>query len=246
MRFFILILFALSCAQVKESHQMESAHWDYQGAVAPYHWGELTKEFSSCGDGRQQSPINLSRKKARTLKQPIIFAYQDLRGEVVNNGHSIMLKFTEAPYVEMDGTRFFLRQLHFHAKSEHSLDGLFYPAELHIVHESKDQQLLVLGFLLEVDDEKFDKFGFFKSLPKVGETRPSETVQLKKLVDYNGGHFFYRGSLTTPPCTENVRWVIFDKHIKLSSAQLRSFESLYSNNYRPLMPLREHQLFHAE
>lgn len=246
MRFFALLFLILSCAQRPAHQQLETPHWSYQGEVAPYHWGELTEEFSSCGEGRQQSPINLTRKHARPLKHALTFAYEDLRGEVVNNGHSIMLRFTEAPYVEMGGTRFFLRQLHFHAKSEHALEGLFYPAELHVVHESKAKELLVLGFLLEIDDEVFDRFGFFQSLPKVGESRPSQTIKLKKLVDYSGSHFYYRGSLTTPPCTENVRWVVFDKHIKLSSAQLRSFESLYSNNYRPLMPVQDHQLFHVE
>jgi carbonic anhydrase len=244
MKFIAVLILFLSCTH--RENNRETSHWGYAGDVAPYHWSSIKHEYKSCGEGRQQSPINLLSSKAKRLKQPIRFAYEDMVGQVENNGHSIVLEFPTRPYVEMEGIRFYLRQMHFHAKSEHALEGVFYPAELHIVHESSDRQLLVLGFFLEFDDENYDRYGFFRSLPRVGEKKISDEIQLAKLVQFNGAHFYYRGSLTTPPCTENVRWVIFDKHIKLSSAQLRSFESLYSNNYRPLVPLQDHQLFYSE
>jgi carbonic anhydrase len=238
MRFLAILFLCWSCA-----HQ---SHWGYKGDVAPYHWSSIQHEYKSCGEGKQQSPINLVSSNAKRLKHPITFAYQDMVGEVENNGHSIELDFSGGPFVEMEGIRFYLRQMHFHAKSEHALEGVFYPAELHIVHESHDKELLVLGFFLELDDKNFDHYGFFRSLPRVGEKKISDKIQLAKLVQFNGAHFYYRGSLTTPPCTENVRWVVFDKHIKLSSAQLKSFESLYSNNYRPLVAMQDHQLFYSE
>jgi carbonic anhydrase len=243
---FLFMLMGCSKGELKSPANHETSHWGYQGDVAPYHWGSIAEEYKSCGEGRQQSPINLVRKKAKALKHSIKFQYQDMAGEVENNGHSIKLSFQGTPYVAMEGEKFYLRQLHFHAKSEHALEGLFYPAELHIVHESVDHQLLVLGFFLELDDKNFDHYGFFQSLPKPGEKKSTKKIKLAKLINFNGSHFYYRGSLTTPPCTENVRWVIFDKHIKLSSAQLGSFESRYSNNYRPIVPLQDHQLFHSE
>ncbi len=234
----------VSCAVTPAKEH--SAEWSYSGDSAPYHWGEVKSDFKACAEGKFQSPVNLQRMKSTVLKHPIHFSYSDISGSVHNNGHALVVSFDDKAYVELEGIRFYLRQLHFHVKSEHALEGLFYPAELHVVHEDQNRQLLVLGFLLEINDEDFDRYGFFAALPEVGETVHGAKIALEKLVRINGGHFYYRGSLTTPPCTEGVRWVIFDKHIRLSSEQLSRLEALYPNNYRPLRPLNGRPLYHAE
>lgn len=239
-RFFIFV-FLLSCSHRPEAHK----EWSYAGENAPYHWGKVDEKFKKCETGSQQSPINLVRAKAKEFSQKLEFSYQDMQGTVVNTGHTLEIDFAQKAYLLLEGKKFYLRQMHFHAKSEHALNGLFYPAELHLVHESEDHHLAVVGLLIEIDDENFDRFGFFQSLPKAGEKRGSSSIQFSKIISSLGGHFYYRGSLTTPPCTEDVHWLVFDHHLKLSTQQLERLAALYSNNYRPLQPLKKQQLFYA-
>ncbi len=242
MRYLLLCAFLIACSHQKETHPK----WSYAGENAPYHWGEVDESFKQCETGSQQSPINLVKAKAQNFKQKVAFNYQDMQGVVVNTGHALEIDFDKSAYLVLDGKKFFLRQMHFHAKSEHALNGLFFPAELHIVHESEDRHLAVVGIFIEVDDEKFDRFGFFQSLPEAGQKRASSSIQFSKIMNNLGGHFYYKGSLTTPPCTEDVHWLVFDHHLKLSSLQLERLAALYSNNYRPLQPLKKQQLFYGQ
>jgi carbonic anhydrase len=235
----VLILLA-SC-----SHRLEDK-WSYSGDHAPYAWGKLDKSFKSCGTGKTQSPINLQRDTAQSVVAPIDFSYENLAGHAVNDGKTIRLEFEDRDNITLSGKRYFLKQLHFHAKSEHSIEGLFYPAEMHLVHVSEDGDLLVLGFFIRIDDKHSEHYGFFKSLPKEGETRQTQLISLTKLSAFNGPHYMYKGSLTTPPCTEGVTWVIFEKPLVLSSKQLASFSSIYSSNYRPIVPITGHKIFYSK
>jgi carbonic anhydrase len=237
-------IFKIICLVLLSS--CSSSHWDYAGEADSYHWGELRSDFKKCEVGETQSPINLTTKKALPMVHPISFNYHDMRGKIVNNGHTIEVDFEKDIYVELEKTKYFLEQFHFHAKSEHSLEGLFYPAELHLVHRSAQGELLVLGYFIEVDDENYDHYGFFKKIPARGKSEMSEIIQLEKLSQLNGKHFYYKGSLTVPPCTENVNWVIFDKHLKLSSEQIDLFAHYYSNNYRPIQKNKGHKLYLSE
>lgn len=241
MKLIFLFFLLLSC-----SHKNSHPEWSYAGESAPYHWSEIDENFKQCESGTQQSPINLKKSKSQKLAQKVTFNYQDLKGVVINNGHSIEIDFDQSAFLTLEGKKYFLRQMHFHAKSEHALNGVFYPAELHIVHESEDRHLAVVGIFIEIDEDEFDRYGFFQSLPAVGMKGLSSEIKFSKILKNLGGHFYYQGSLTTPPCTEDVHWLIFDRHLKLSTQQLRGFESLYSNNYRPLQPLKGRHLFYAE
>ena len=237
----LLMVFLFSCAHQETAHQK----WSYAGENAPYHWGKVDESFSKCETGSQQSPINLSQSKAQVAENKIEFSYQDLEGIVINTGHTLEIDFNQTAFLNLNRKKYFLRQMHFHAKSEHALDGLFYPAELHLVHESEDHHLAVVGLFIEIDDQNFDRFGFFQSLPQQGEKQGSSKIQFAKIIKSLGAHYYYRGSLTTPPCTEDVHWLVFDHHLKLSTAQLERLAALYSNNYRPLQPLKNQQLFYS-
>jgi carbonic anhydrase len=227
------------------SHTLEDK-WSYSGEHAPYAWENLDESFKSCGIGKTQSPINLQRDIAQSVVVPVDFSYENLTGKAVNDGKTIRLEFEEKDKITLSGKSYFLKQLHFHAKSEHSIEGLFYPAEMHLVHIAEDGDLLVLGFFIKIDDKHGDHYGFFKSLPKEGESIQTQLISLTKIKAFNGPHFIYKGSLTTPPCTEGVNWVIFEKPLALSSKQLASFSSIYSSNYRPIVPIIEHKLFYSK
>lgn len=236
----IACMILLGCA-----HELEEK-WSYSGDQAPYRWGQLDEAYRACGEGRHQSPINLTQEFASKATMPVDLFYEDLSGLAINDGKTIRLEFQKEDSVSVGGKEYYLKQLHFHAKSEHSLDGIFFPAEMHLVHEAYDKSLLVIGFFIRLDESHYDHYGFFKELPKKGETKKTNLVNLRKLSAFNGAHYMYNGSLTTPPCTEDVNWVIFETPLRLSSKQLSSFSAIYSNNYRPVRPMYEHKLYYSK
>lgn len=236
----LVLILLVSCTTRTEDK------WSYSGEHAPYVWGKLDESFKRCEDGKTQSLIDLQRESAQLVESPVEFSYQNLVGLAVNDGKTIRLEFEDKDYITFSNKSYFLKQLHFHAKSEHSIEGLYYPAEMHLVHIAKNGDLLVLGFFIKIDDRNNEHYGFFKSLPVEGEKKRTELVSLTKLKAFNGPHFIYKGSLTTPPCTENVNWVIFEKPIILSSKQLASFSSIYSSNYRPVVPITDHKIFYSK
>jgi carbonic anhydrase len=238
----ILLFLLLVMSQTNCSHRPS---WSYSGESAPYYWGEIDHAYSSCKEGSIQSPIDLKKELATPIVQPITFYYEDLAAEAYNDGTTIKLKFNPQDRVEINSKAFYLNQLHFHAKSEHSVNGLFYPVEMHIVHQADDGELLVLAFFIEIDDSRQDHYGFFKQLPKSGQHQMTNLIKLTKLAAFNGPHFYYLGSLTTPPCHERVHWVIFEKHLFMSGQQLSQFSALYPNNYRPIVPMKQHVLYYA-
>jgi carbonic anhydrase len=241
-----ILLFGMVLILVANCSTKTEDKWSYSGDHAPYVWGKLDESFKRCEDGKTQSPIDLHRETAQLVESPVEFSYDNLIGLAVNDGKTIRLEFKDKDFITFSNKIYYLKQLHFHAKSEHSFEGLYYPAEMHLVHIAKDGDLLVLGFFIKIDNKSNEHYGFFKSLPSEGEKRQTELVSLTKLKAFNGPHFIYKGSLTTPPCTENVNWVIFERPVVLSSKQLASFSSIYSSNYRPVVPITDHKLFYSK
>lgn len=220
-----IILFLLSSCSTGN-------HWKYFGVDSPDDWGKITSEFKSCELGHHQSPIDLVSSEAEELPEKIEFSYHDSRTRLIDNGHTIKAEFQEENFILIGVEKFYLDQLHFHAHSEHSIDGIFYPIEMHLVHKSNSGKLAVLAFFVDINGEEMNRFGFFKNIKEgsVAET----TIKLSRLLDHAGAHFYYEGSLTTPPCTEGVHWVIFDKHIKLHRSQIEKFKAIYTRNFRPI------------
>ena len=212
--------------------------WHYAKVDQSPEWSKTAKE---CTRGEHQSPIDLSINQAKPLKNKFIIQYQDSLAEIENDGHTIKEKFDDTNFVIFNNNKYFLKQLHFHTHSEHSLNGIYFPAEIHLVHKSNDGNLLVLGIFIELNNSNNNRFGFFKNVHK-----RKTLVRLSKIKELNGAHYNYKGSLTTPPCTENVEWIIFDKHISLNHSQLRPFKKIFKHNYRPVNEFKQHELFHSD
>lgn len=228
---FLFILFT-SC---------QTNHWNYAELNQSKEWSEVDEKNKECAVGTHQSPIDLSRYQSKKLDQKITINYNDESTEVVNNGHTIKEKFHGNNYIQVDKQKYFLKQLHFHTHSEHSLEGVYYPAEVHFVHANQKGELLVLGIFIEINSQTKNEFGFFKNIEK-----GKSTIKLSKIMELNGAHYFYTGSLTTPPCTENVKWVILDKHISLNYQQIKPFKKYYQHNYRPINNIKDHHLYHSD
>lgn len=230
--------------EVEEPHAAaEPPHWTYEGEEGPAHWGEIDPAYAVCGTGTSQSPIDIAAPSEQDLAN-IAFHYQPSEVNILNNGHTVQVNYDAGSYIELDGVRYTLAQFHYHAPSEHAVDGKLFAAEIHIVHKNADGQLAVVGIMLEdgANDAAFDPF--ISNLP-------AEQADVKDAgVKINAAHFLpvvqttfrYSGSLTTPPCTEGVSWLVMTSPVELSAKQLSALDALFEDNNRPIQELNDRPL----
>jgi carbonic anhydrase len=229
----------------EDAPQQAPAHWSYEGETGPEHWSQL-EEGSACG-GRQQSPVNIisvDTQPDRSENWPLVLRYppQTHIHDVVNNGHSIQYDFDEGDEIVFRGARYALKQVHFHEPSEHTINGLRYPIEMHLVHYSEERNEFAVLALMGEEGRSSAAFEFLERylpLPP-GETRVIDRAfslrsALPALLE---PRFHYRGSLTTPPCSENVNWIVFRTPITLSHEQVLEMQRMMPlNNYRGIQAL---------
>jgi carbonic anhydrase len=215
-----------------------SPHWSYDGELGPERWGELDIGFATCSSGTQQSPIDIPSHISPGDFSALTFDYAPAPATLVDNGHTVQVNLTDgASEVELDGDRYSLVQFHFHAHSEHSVDGVYMPLELHLVHRSAGGSLAVVGVFLEIGEVNaplspvFDgmQHASLDPLPVVTDVDPAA------LLPGSLRGWAYAGSLTTPPCTEGVRWHVMSTSLQVSAAQLDAFTKRHDTNRRPVM-----------
>lgn len=213
-------------------------HWEYEGEHGPVHWAELTDDYVECADGSKQSPIDVKDPIVASLTD-VKFDYVSLAGTDIDNGHAIQVKFGAGSSIAVDGVKYELQQMHFHTPSEHTFDGKSYVGELHLVHADAEGNLAVVGLLIEEGDENARLQPLFKAMPAKAEAdAPTETpsagpFELGLLLPEDRSTIRYEGSLTTPPCSETVQWLVVKKPITLSADQLSTLEEHHEDNIRP-------------
>lgn len=228
----------LSPAAFGEGH----AHWGYEGQTGASHWAELDPGFETCKLGKHQSPIDIQTGRAEQadLKE-IEFAYAPKVGEAVNNGHTIQVNLADAGKIRIDNVDYKLIQFHFHHPSEEKIDGKAFPLVAHLVHKSAEGKLAVVAVLFRQGEENPALKPLFAKLP----AREGDKVAIGAPLDPNGllpkehGFYAFIGSLTTPPCSEEVRWRVLKTPVDISEAQLAAFSRLYRMNARPVQPLND-------
>lgn len=213
------------------------AAWAYEGSRGPARWSALDPAYADCS-GKSQSPIDLDRAKPGP-PPPLDVDYEPSAVTVENNGHSLEAAYAPGSSIRLGGSEYQLAQFHFHAPSEHALGGRRLPIEFHLVHEADDGGLAVLGVFGRAGKPNPVLAALAESLPeREGQKlRPRMRVNARDLLppDPASAHrWSYRGSLTTPPCTEGIRWTVFDDPIELSERQLAALTSIYFGNNRPL------------
>jgi carbonic anhydrase len=211
-------------------------HWSYSGDAGAAHWGELSPQFTVCSEGKNQSPINLAGFIEADLK-PIGMHYEVGGNEILNNGHTIQVNFPPGSKIFVDGHEFALKQYHFHAPSEHHINGKSYPMEAHLVHSDKDGNLAVMGVMFVEGEANEAIAKAWSHMPgKAGIKRKlSSAVSAEGILPSNRDYYRYNGSLTTPPCTEGVCWLIMKEPVTASKAQLQKFTHvMHHPNNRPL------------
>jgi carbonic anhydrase len=218
------------------------AHWGYKGIIGPQYWGDLSSEFRMCKEGKNQSPINIDTAAAyETNLPPLRFSYDKETLEEINNGHSVQINVAPGNYVHIDGKDFELKQFHFHTPSENMINGEHFPFEAHFVHLDKDGNIAVVAVMFRYGKENEALKKFWAELPvHEGEKHPvvmsSETVEA--LLPKNKEYYRFNGSLTTPPCSEGVRWFVMKTPLEISKEQVAVFEKAMNGpNNRPVLPL---------
>lgn len=211
----------------------------YSGASGPAHWGGISEHWGACSAGRNQSPVNLSRLVEAELA-PAEFDYTTFGTDVINTTHSIQVNYRPGSTLRVEGRAFTLLQFHFHAPSEHHLDGRDFPLEAHLVHQDEHGNLAVVGVLFE-EGAPNDLVNLLSaSMPGGPGQRGTlgNNITARGLLPADRHHFRYSGSLTTPPCTEGVLWILMKERMTVSRDQVLAFErALGFANNRPVQPL---------
>jgi carbonic anhydrase len=218
----------------------DKPHWGYQGRNGAQAWGDLEPGFAACKLGRLQSPIDIRDTQAKKAALPAIrFDYSPGRARVVNNGHTIQVNMQAAGGVGLADGEYQLLQFHFHAPSEEKIDGRRYPMVVHLVHRNAGGKLAVVAVLLKEGRENAALKPVFDKLPtRDGDRRAlAATLNPADLLPADRGYYRFKGSLTTPPCSEEVSWQVLKQPVEISKAQLRAFRKLYPMNARPVQPL---------
>jgi carbonic anhydrase len=232
----------------KDKHQ-HAASWSYSGATGPAFWGDLSKGYRMAKLGKQQSPIDIdtSALVAGNLGG-LVFHYRGETPGMVNNGHTIQHNHEDdGSRIEFEGKRFLLEQFHFHAPSEHTIDGKHFPVEIHLVHRASDGEIAVVAVFLEEGSSSIAlRLIAGEKMPdKHGEKATmKQPVYLRDLLPSKASYYTYEGSITTPPCTEGIRWILLKHRVEASADLLQKMASILQGNNRPVQPLHGRKVEH--
>lgn len=210
------------------------SHWDYE------HPDWQNEGYTDCG-GKVESPINIDTSKTIKAHLPaIVFNYNPFNFTIVNNGHTIQVINTGTNKLTLDGTQFDFKQFHLHHTGEHAINGVKGDLELHLVHaDPLTGNLMVLTVVIKEGPANATIQKVWDNIPatKEKEVTTGVTINLNDLLPADKKYYTYTGSLTTPPCTDGIDWVILKQPVTMSKEQIETFTHLYENNARPLQPL---------
>ncbi|WP_438297393.1 carbonic anhydrase [Streptomyces sp. HUAS TT7] len=225
-----------------------AVHWSYEGAHGPDKWGDMGGEFATCKTGREQSPVDLTAGKAGGKPASLSVDYKPVPLKLENNGHTIQATVPAGSKITVDGAPYELQQFHFHLPSEHTVKGQGTAMELHFVHKNAEGKLAVLGVLMKEQPGASAFAPLWKALPdRQGKTTQiSEPVDLNKLLPAGRGSYQYAGSLTTPPCSEGVKWTVLKETVTVSPEEAAAYRKLFPKTNRPVQPHNDRELTTTE
>jgi carbonic anhydrase len=241
--------------QVIDSSALKSVsarpvHWGYSGENGPEKWGSLSPVYNLCAQGQGQSPINIIPSE-KTTQANWSFAYKASKiamkhnehmHEIIDNGHTIQLTLDEGSTFTFNDKVFHLKQAHFHTPSEHTVNGQSYPMEMHWVHQSEEGKLAVVSVLFKEGKPNKNFEMIIAHLPsKKGDSVIVEDKQLQLDLHLPPDNYAYHylGSLTTPPCSEGVQWLVLRQPVELSATQLQAIASRIGPNNRPVQNINK-------
>lgn len=241
----ITLASAVAITVMTSSYASDNAtkKWGYEGATGPEHWGELGAENVMCGIGKSQSPVDISPNTTLDANlPPITMDYTMLVGDrIKNNGHTVQVDIRSGGLINVDGQEFVLKQFHFHTPSENTVQGKNFPLEAHFVHQNEAGELAVVAMMFVPGNPDRTLSELWKNMPtKAGDSQrlssgALKTIEAEMKVD---NYYRFNGSLTTPPCSEGVRWIVLKHPMTVSQEQVTALQEVLGHpNNRPVQKL---------
>ena len=212
-------------------------HWSYEGDSGPASWSKINVDWAKCGNGSRQSPIDIRDGMKVELEQ-ISFDYHPSSFNVVDNGHTVQVGVSGGNYITVQNRMFELQQFHFHRPSEERINGKAFEMVVHLVHRDAEGRLAVLALLLERGAPQATIQTVWNNLPleKFETMQPTILLDPAEMLPARRDYYTYMGSLTSPPCSEGVLWLVMKQPVQASPAQMALFSRLYPLNARPIQP----------
>jgi len=247
MRMFGLLIVTASILASPPLHAADEHHWSYSGDTGPTQWAALESDYSACGVGKMQSPIDIHDSAAKKTALPAIaFDYKPSPLKIVDNGHTVQVDYAPGSFITVQSKRYELVQFHFHKPSEERINGKSADMVAHLVHKNADGNLAVVAVLLNAGHPNKLIETLWKNLPVEKEREISvEGVQVNAadlLPARRAAYYTFTGSLTTPPCSEGVTWFVLKTPTPVSNAEVARFAQLYPMNARPTQPLNGREI----
>lgn len=210
-------------------------HWSYEGEEGPLAWGKLNPLNIKCDLGERQSPIDI-RDGIKVELDTLNFDYKPSQFQVIDTGHTIQVNLGAGNYLNVSGKNFELNQLHFHRPSEERVNGKGFEMVAHLVHKDRDAKLAVVAVLLELGEPHPVIQSVWNNLPleKNEIVKALKNLDVTQLLPKRHEYYTYMGSLTTPPCSEGVLWMVMKEPVQISPEQSAIFARLYPHNARPI------------
>lgn len=229
-----LLTFAFGFSHVYA--QSHGHHWNYKDTNE---WAACSPAYAECKLGKKQSPVDIQTKLVKKEDIGAIkTAYKPSQAGVVNNGHTIAVKFADAGYVTLPSGKYQLMQFHLHTPSEEKIDGKNFPLVAHLVHKNSENKLAVIAVLFKEGKENVALAPVFGVMPsKEGEVALVKPYDASTLLPSDLTYYAFTGSLTTPPCSENVAWQVLKTPVEVSKGQIAQFQKIFNGNARPVQPL---------
>lgn len=247
LKVFSIFILTLSIVFPVSASLEDVPDWSYSGKTGPEFWGELDPAYKKCAIGSNQSPINIDTTKIieKDDLKDIQYLYEQTNFTLINTGRTIKAFPNKENHSLLIGNeQYLLKQFHVHHPSEHELNDKKFPLEIHLVHQNSKGKLAVVGIFVEEDVSNKAGEKILKVLPKIKGTKEVVKIDLSDLLPEDNRLFTYDGSLTTPPCTENIQWFLFEEPIKLSTQLINKFAELYPANNRPIQDINDRVIYH--
>ena len=238
----------VAAKEEKKSNEVHTTQWTYEGETGPEHWGDLNPDFAACKNGKEQSPINIETSRViEDEKIPdLVINYKPTEFSLSNDGHTIQANpLSNNNTFSIDNKEYKLVQFHLHTPSEHQINGKNFDLEFHFVNENTNNQLAVLGLMVKEGASNPFLEKAWNVIPTEETTEAvklTDPIDLMRLLPKDTDSFQYNGSLTTPPCSEGVKWVVLEEPIEMSKEQIDKFRNIFSENNRPVQPLNEREV----
>jgi len=226
------------------AQQAHPPHWSYEGKEGPQNWGQLDPAYATCASGHAQSPIDIADAKLAELL-PLEFQYNSATLNIINNGHTIQVNYAPGSRLTVGDKTYTLKQFHFHHPSEERINGRDFDLVAHLVHDDGSGHLAVVAVLFKQGKSNPLLDAVWRNIPPHMERAvdmPSVRINVTDLLPGDTSYYTYRGSLTTPPCSEGVTWYVLKNMSTLSADQVAAFAKLYPHNARPIQPRYDREI----